>query len=137
MQCTEYSKTWLNLTFAAVSLTFIRGHKAFPVFHTDQVIIRLPCNHREPSRIWKVQGDWLSLGKECCSWLRRYLWGRTKYELPHKCLRRRLKSLAWISSDCFESFSPLSNVCINQLLMPSSDVTTSWKPGSDFDWLIV
>ena len=31
---------------------------------------------------------------------------------------------------------PLSNVWIDRLLTPSSDVTTQ-KPGSDFDWLIV
>ena len=34
-------------------------------------------------------------------------------------------------------FSPLSNVWIDQPLMPSSGVTTSRKPGGDFDWLIV
>ena len=45
--------------------------------------------------------------------------------------------VAWISSDCFESFSLLSNVWIHQPLMPSSDVTTTQKPGRDFYWLIV
>ena len=45
--------------------------------------------------------------------------------------------IAWNSSDCFESFSPLKNVCIDRPLMPSSDVTHYRKPGSDFDWLIV
>ena len=64
MQCTEYSKIWLNLTFAAPSLTFIRDHKAFPVSHADRVIIGLPCSQGQLSRIWKVQFDWLSLGKE-------------------------------------------------------------------------
>ena len=39
MQCTEYSKIWPNITFAIVSLTFSRGHKALPVFHADRVII--------------------------------------------------------------------------------------------------
>ena len=43
--------------------------------------------------------------------------------------------VAWISSDCFESFSPLSNVWIDRPVMPSSDVVTTRKPGSDFDWL--
>ena len=33
-----------------------------------------------------------------------------------------LASLAWISSDCFEPFSLLSNIWIDQPLMPSSDV---------------
>ena len=68
MYFTVYSKIWLNLTFAAPSLTFIRGHKAFPVFHADGVIIGLPCGQGQLSRIWKVQCDWLSVGKECFCW---------------------------------------------------------------------
>ena len=59
MQCTEYSKIWLNLTLAALSLTFIGGHKVFPVLKADQVIVRLPCGQGQLSRIWKVQCDWL------------------------------------------------------------------------------
>ena len=46
------------------------------------------------------------------------------------------QSIAWISDDYFESFSPLSNVWIDRPLMPSSDVTTR-KPSSIIDWLIV
>ena len=61
----------LNLTFAALSLTFIRGHKPFLVFRVDREIIGLPYG----------QGDWLSLGKQCCSGLSRRLWGGTKHEL--------------------------------------------------------
>ena len=45
--------------------------------------------------------------------------------------------IAWISSDCFESFSPLSNVWIDRPLMPPSDVITTRRPGRGFDWLIV
>ena len=60
----------------------MRGHEAFPVFHAEQVIIGLPCSQGQPSRIWKVQCDWLSLEKECCFGLSRLLWGGTKYELP-------------------------------------------------------
>ena len=90
MQCTEYSKIWLHLTFVALSLTFIRGHKAFLEFHADRVFIGLPCGQGQPSRIWKVQCDWLRLGKECCSRLSRRLWGGTKYELPLKRLHGRL-----------------------------------------------
>ena len=45
--------------------------------------------------------------------------------------------IAWISSDCFESFSPLSNVWIDQPLMPPSDVITTRRPGRGIDWLIV
>ena len=66
MQCLKYSKIWLNLIFVALNLTFIRGQKAFPVFLADRVIIRLPCGQGQLSRIWKVQCDWLSMGKECC-----------------------------------------------------------------------
>ena len=36
----------------------------FPVFHADRVIIdELTCGQGQPSRIWKVQRDWLSLLK--------------------------------------------------------------------------
>ena len=72
----------VNLTFAALRLTFIRGHEGFSEFHADHVIIGSPCGQGQLSRIWKVQRDWLSLGKECCPWLSRRLWGGTKYELP-------------------------------------------------------
>ena len=61
MQCMKYSKIWLNLTFAALNLTFIGGQKAFPLFHADWVIIRLPCGQGQLSRIWKVQCDWLGV----------------------------------------------------------------------------
>ena len=63
----------LNLTFAALSLTFIRGHKPFLVFRVDREIIGLPNGQGQLSRIWKVQCDWLSLGKQCCSGLSRRL----------------------------------------------------------------
>ena len=46
------------------------------------VIIRLPCGQGQLSRIWKVQRDWLSLGKECYLRLSRHLWGGMKNELP-------------------------------------------------------
>ena len=90
MQYKEYCKIWLNLTFAALSLTFIRGHKAFLVFRADRVIIGSPCGQGQLSTIWKVQCDWLSLGKECYSRLGRRLWEGTKHELPYKRLRGRL-----------------------------------------------
>ena len=80
MQCTEYSKIWLNLTFEALSQTFIRGHKAFPVFHADRVIIGLPWGQGQLSRIWKVQCNWLSLGKEYCA---RFV-GREEIRAPLK-----------------------------------------------------
>ena len=68
---------WVNLTFAALRLTFIRGHEGFLKFHADRVIIGLPCGQGQLSRIWKVQRDWLSVGKECCPLLSRRLWGGT------------------------------------------------------------
>ena len=104
MQCTEYSRRRLNLTFATLSLKFITSHKAFPVFHADRVILSgYPAGQGQPSRIWKVQCDWLTMGQECCSRLTRHLWEGTKYELPEKHLRGRLdqnrgvKSLAFLS----------------------------------------
>ena len=91
MQCMKYSKIWLNPTFAALNLTFIRRQKAFPVFHADRVIIRLPaCGQGQLSRVWKKQCDWLSLGKECCLRLSRRLWEGMKCELPYKRPRGRL-----------------------------------------------
>ena len=53
----EYFNIGLKLTFAALNLTFIRGQKAFSVFHANRVIIRLPCGQGQLSRIWKVQCD--------------------------------------------------------------------------------
>ena len=73
MQCTENSK---------VKLTFIRGHEGLSAFHADRVIIGLPCGQGKLSRIWKIQRDWLTVGKECCPRLSSRLWGGTKYELP-------------------------------------------------------
>ena len=56
--------------------------------------------------------------------------------VPLKSLRCCLRSdyklvncLAWNSSDCFESFSPLNNVWIDRPLIPSSDVTHYPKTG--------
>ena len=60
------------------------------MLHADRVIIRLPCSQGQLSRIWKVQCDWLSLGKKCCFPLSRRLWGGKKNELPLKRLRGRL-----------------------------------------------
>ena len=46
-------------------------------------------------------------------------------------------SLAWNSSDCYKSFSPLNNDRLNRPeYRPVTSLTTR-KPGSDFDWLIV
>ena len=59
-----------------MSLIFIRGHEGFSKSHADRVIIVLPYGQGQLSRMWKVQRDWLSVGKECCPR------GGTKYELP-------------------------------------------------------
>ena len=57
---------------------------------SESKITRLPCGQGQLSRIWKVQCDWLSMGKECCLRLSRRLWGGMKNELPKKRLRGRL-----------------------------------------------
>ena len=73
------------------NIIFIRGQKALPVFHAHRIIIRLPCGQGQLSRIWKVQCDWLSLGKECCLRLSRRLWRGMKDELPYKSLCGKLR----------------------------------------------
>ena len=77
----EYFNIGLKLTFAALNLTFIRGQKAFSVFHANQVIVRLPSGQGQLSRIWRVQCDWQSLEMECYLRLSRCLWGGMKDEL--------------------------------------------------------
>ena len=60
--------------------------------------------------------------------------------MMHKCINKLVpdyladmfksrSQVAWNSSDCFESFSPLNNVWIDRPLMPSSDVTHYPKTG--------
>ena len=71
-----------NSIFAALKLTSIRSQAAFLVFLAGRVIIRLPRGQGQLSRIWKVQCDSLSMGKECCLQLSRRLWGGMKNELP-------------------------------------------------------
>ena len=119
MQCTEYSKIWLHLTFVALSLSFTKGHKAFPVFHTDRVFIGLPCGQGQLSRIWKVQCYWLSMGKECCSRLRRRLRGGTKYQLALKRLRGRplVTQSFWHS----QMQKALTEYCANGLRFKADD----------------
>ena len=78
------------------------GYKTFPVFHADRVILSgYPAGQGQPSRIWKVQCDWLTMGKECCSRLSRLLWEGTKYELPWKHLRGRLDQNRGVKSLVF------------------------------------
>ena len=119
MQCKEYSKIWLHLTFVALSLSFTKGRKAFPVFHTDRVFIGLPCGQGQLSRIWKVQCYWLSMGKECCSRLRRRLRGGTKYQLALKRLRGRplVTQSFWHS----QMQKALTEYCANGLRFKADD----------------
>ena len=85
MQCMKYSKIWLNLTFAALNLSFIRGQKAFQVFHADRVIIRLLCGQGQLSRIWKVKIMWLAkLGKGMLSSVEQVFEGRDEKWAPLK-----------------------------------------------------
>ena len=59
----------------------------------------------------------------------------TQIHLNYKFKKTTLKNihihglLAWNSSDCLESFSPLNNVWIDRPLMPSSDVIHYPKTG--------
>ena len=98
MQRITYSKIWLNLTFAALNLTFIRGQKAFPVFHAERVIIRLPCGEGQ-STVWMAKfgkGMLFSVEQafvgrdERRAPLKTPAWGGMKDELPQKRLRGRL-----------------------------------------------
>ena len=85
MQCTENSKIRLSKSYfyrSESNINFIRGHEGFSKFHAHRVIIGLPCGQGQLSRIWKVQLDWLSMGKECCSRWNRHSWGGMKYEFP-------------------------------------------------------
>ena len=55
----------------------------FPVFHTDRVIIdRLSRGQGQPSRIWKVQYDWLSLGNGLLLSVEQALAGRDEIRTP-------------------------------------------------------
>ena len=71
-----------------MSLTFIRGHEGFSKFHADRVIIGLPCGQGQLSRIWKVQRDWLSVGKEMLFSVEQAFVGRDE-------MRALLKAPAW------------------------------------------
>ena len=55
--------------------------------------------------------------------------GKLRVCVDPRNLNRAMKRLAWNSSDCFESFSPLNNVWIDRPLMSSSDVTHYPKTG--------
>jgi len=78
----------LNLTFAALSLTFIILLKAFLVFHAGGVIIGLPCGQGQTSRIWKVQCVLAKLGKEM-------LFSDERAFVGRKEIRALLKTPTW------------------------------------------
>ena len=55
------------------------------MFHADRVIIDgLTCSQGQPSRIWKVQRDWLSLGKGMLFSVEQALAGRDEIRTPLK-----------------------------------------------------
>ena len=57
----------------------------FPVFQADRVIIDgLTCGQGQPSRIWKVQRDWLSLLKGLLFSVEQALAGRDEIRTPLK-----------------------------------------------------
>ena len=90
MQCTEYSKRRQNLTFATLSLTFIIGHKTFPMFHADRVLLsgQLPCGSR--STFQNLEGVmWLANnGKGMLFSVKQAFVGRDEIRAP-------LKTSAW------------------------------------------
>ena len=89
MQCTEYSRRRLNLTFATLSLKFIISHKAFPVFHADRVILSgYPAGQGQPSRIWKVPMWSANNGKGMLFSVTQAFVGRDEIRAP-------LKTSAW------------------------------------------
>ena len=117
----EYSKIWLNLIFATLNLTFITGQKAFPVFHTDQVIIRLPCSQGQLSRIWKVQCDLLSVEKKMLSSVENAFVGRDE---KHALLEMPV----WEAKFCMVSCYPLycRQFSFNWQLVDKKD-TLNWS----------
>ena len=123
MQCIEFSKIWPNLTFAALSVTFIRFYKVFTVFHADWVIIGLPCSQGQLSRIWKVQCSLAKLGKGMLFSVEQVFVGRDEIRAP-------LKTPAWkaMNSGLLSSFLPTGacflkvglKLCWSQILGISS-----------------
>ena len=87
----------MNLTFAALRLTFIRGHEGFLKFHADRVIIGLPCGQGQLSRIWKVQRDLAKRGKGMLSSVEQAFVGREEIRAP-------LKTPAWEAKDSAELY---------------------------------
>ena len=75
----EHLKTMVYAEFGGQTECIMGNWK---IENADRVIIRLPCGQGQLSRIWKVQCDWLSLGKECCFPLSRRLWGGKNTSSP-------------------------------------------------------
>ena len=84
MQCMEYSKIWLNLTFAALNLTFINGQKALQVFHVRssncQITVRLRSTFQDlESTMWLAK-----LGKGMLFSVEQAFVGRDERRAPLK-----------------------------------------------------
>ena len=67
----------------------------------DGVIIGLPCRQSQLSTIWKVQCDWLSLGKECFFSVEQAFVGREEVRAP-------LKTLEWEASPTRPELNPIN-----------------------------
>ena len=111
MQRITYSKIWLNLTFAALNLTFIRGQKAFPVFHAERVIIRLPYGEGE-STMWLAK-----YGKGMLFSVEQAFVGRDERRAP-------LKN-ACVGRD--ERRAPLKNACVGRDERRAPPKTPAWE----------
>ena len=109
---------------------------------------RFPWRHLPPpwKRLRLCNEDWVDFDGAVCGaiffdWTIDFGWERKELEsdalcwskiesLRTSCFEWKYEMiLAWNSSDCFESFSPLNNVWIDRPLMQSSDVTHYPKTG--------
>ena len=79
------------------------------MFHADRVIFRLPCGQGQLSRIWKVQCDWLSMGKGMLSSVEQAFVGRNEKRAP-------LKTHAWEASPIKEVLALIYHDVIDDVL---------------------
>ena len=95
MQCMEYSKIWLNLIFAAMNLTFIRGPQSFPSVSCRSSNYQITLRSR--STFQNLESTmWLAKhGKGMLSSVEQAFMGRDKKPAP-------LKKPAWEASGGLE-----------------------------------
>ena len=130
MQCTEYSKIWLNLTFAALSLTFIRGHKVFPVFKADRVIYQVTLWSR--STFQNLESTmWLAkLGKGMLLSVEQAFVRRDKIRAP-------LKTPAWEATCNANSKKIINSLCKSLTAVASWGKVKNFAHPTWWCWLTV